>query len=110
MGAICMILSACRNADSITIQRGAAPLILTRYTSRFVSKYFTNTLWILGEKVLTLGVSFALSIWLARHLGPEKFGMFSYGIALVGLFSMLGHLGLEGLTVRELVNNPGNQT
>lgn len=74
-----------------------------------MTKYFSNTLWVLSEKVFTLGISLIISIWLARYLGPEYFGIFSYGVALVGLFSMVGHLGLEGLAIRELVGNPDDE-
>jgi len=47
-----------------------------------------------------------VGIWLARYLGPEQFGVLAYAISLVSLFAIVGHAGLSGLVVRELVKYP----
>ena len=47
-----------------------------------------------------------VSVWVARYLGPEQFGTFSYAIAYVSIFSAFAKLGLDGIVVRDLVNNP----
>ncbi len=41
----------------------------------------------------------------ARYLGPEQFGLFSYAQSFVGLFSTIATLGLDGIVVRELVKD-----
>jgi O-antigen/teichoic acid export membrane protein len=47
-----------------------------------------------------------VGIWIARYLGPEEFGIFSYVIAFTTLFSSIAKLGLDEIVVRELVNHP----
>jgi len=44
-------------------------------------------------------------IWVARYLGPEQFGLFSYAQSFVGLFLAISGLGLDGIVVRELVRD-----
>lgn len=70
-----------------------------------VIKYFKNTSWLLGEKVLRLTVGIFVGIWVARYLGPERFGLFSYAQSFVGLFSAIATLGLDGIVIRELVKD-----
>jgi O-antigen/teichoic acid export membrane protein len=41
-----------------------------------------------------------------RYLGPEQFGLLSYAISFYGLFSAISILGLESISIRELVKNP----
>ena len=72
-------------------------------------KYFKNTSWLLGEKILRMVVGLFVGIWVARYLGPEQFGLFSYAQAFVGLFTAIAGLGLDGIIVRELVKDPSKQ-
>jgi O-antigen/teichoic acid export membrane protein len=68
-------------------------------------KYFKNTSWLFAEKILRMIVGLFVGIWVARYLGPERFGLFSYAQSFVGLFSAVATLGLNGIVVRELVKN-----
>ena len=52
-------------------------------------KYFANTSWLLGERVLRMVVSLFVGIYVARYLGPERFGLLSYSLSFVFLFSSL---------------------
>jgi len=63
----------------------------------------------MGEKVLTMGLALLVSIFVARHLGPEGYGILSYAISLVSLFAIATHMGLHGLAIRELVKYPDRQ-
>lgn len=65
-----------------------------------------NVIWLLGDKVLRLGVGLFVSVWVARYLGPEQFGVFNYALAFVALFSALATLGLDSIVVRALVRSP----
>lgn len=60
----------------------------------------------MGDKVFNMGVGFFITVFVARHLGPEDFGLFSYVVSITAMFSAAGHMGLGGLVVREIVNNP----
>ena len=66
-------------------------------------KYLKNTSWLFGEKILRIVVGLFVGIWVARYLGPEQFGLFSYAQSFVGLFTAIATLGLDGIVVRELV-------
>lgn len=81
------------------------PLLL-KDTYQKIKRYLHNTLWIMGEKVASLGLSFLVTVVVARYLGPEDFGLFSYAISVSALFTAAGHMGLSGLVVREIVNKP----
>ena len=69
-------------------------------------KYFANTSWLLGERILRMGVSLFVGIYVARYLGPERFGLLSYANSYVGIFTAIAILGLDGIVVRELVKSP----
>jgi O-antigen/teichoic acid export membrane protein len=68
-------------------------------------KYFKNTSWLFGEKILRMIVGFFVGIWVARYLGPEQFGLFSYAQSFVGLFTAIATLGLDRIVVKELVKD-----
>ena len=46
-------------------------------------KYFANTSWLLGERVLRMVVSLLVDIYVARYSGPERFGLLSYALSFV---------------------------
>ena len=68
-------------------------------------KYFKNTSWVLIEKIIRFTVGLFVGVWVARYLGPERFGLLSYAQSFVGLFTVIASLGLDGIVVRELVKN-----
>ncbi len=69
-------------------------------------KYFRNTSWLLAERVLRMGLGLVVGIYIARHLGPQGFGVLSYVLSFVGLFMSLASLGITDVVIRELVNHP----
>ena len=75
-------------------------------TSQEFRKYFANTSWLLGERVLRMIISLFVGIYVARYLGPERFGLLSYSVSFVWLFSSLASFGLNNILVRELVQSP----
>ena len=77
---------------------------LLRNHSGFV-KYLNNTSWLLLEQMLRMTVGLFVGIWLARYLGPERFGLFNYVQAFVFIFASIASLGLDGILVRELVKD-----
>lgn len=67
--------------------------------------YIKNSVWIMGEKILTIGLLFASNVVVARHLGPEGFGALAYALSICAIFGAAGHMGLSGLVVREIVTD-----
>src|SRR4030067_1703380 len=59
--------------------------------------------------MLRMGVGLFVGVWLARFLGPERFGLWNFTIAFVSLFSAIAALGLDGIVVRDLVRDPSSK-
>ncbi|DAB27287.1 MAG TPA: O-unit flippase [Sulfurimonas sp. UBA10385] len=68
-------------------------------------KYFKNSSWLMGEKILRMVVGLFVGIWVAKYLGPSQFGLFSYAQSFVGLFAAVATFGLDSIVVRELVKD-----
>lgn len=47
-----------------------------------------------------------VGIWVARYLGPERFGLLNFATAFVGLFGPLAVMGLPSIVVRDLIRDP----
>lgn len=75
------------------------------FSQKGFMRYFKNTSWLFFEKFLRMAVGITVTVWIARYLGPEKFGLFSYAQAFVILFSSIAALGLDSIVVRELVKD-----
>jgi O-antigen/teichoic acid export membrane protein len=80
------------------------PMLASAY--RRFRPYFHNTAWIVAEKLLVMTLAFVVTVFVARYLGPGDFGILAYATSLAALFGIAGHLGLQGLVVRELVKKP----
>ncbi|MEA5468557.1 flippase, partial [Spirulina sp. 06S082] len=65
-------------------------------------KIIGNTTWLFGEKILQLFLGLFVGVWVARYLGPERFGLYNYVVAIVLLFSVVAKLGLEQIIVRDI--------
>lgn len=70
-----------------------------------VRLYAKNTSWMMADNLLRLIAGLFVGIYVARYLGPEQFGIFSYCIAFSGLFAAIAKLGLDNIVVRELVKD-----
>lgn len=55
-----------------------------------------------GLKVVNLGVSITLTVFLARVLGPEGYGIYAFAFSLVTLLAIPVQVGLPILVVREV--------
>lgn len=65
--------------------------------------------WTMGERLFSLGATYAVSIMVANYLGVDNFGQLLFAIALVTLFSTLVGGGLQGVVVRDLVRCPAER-
>lgn len=71
-----------------------------------LAKMGANAIWLLADKAIRLPVALFVAVWVARYLGPDGMGAIGYAIAFSGLFAAAAGLGIDGLTIRELVNAP----
>jgi len=69
-------------------------------------KIMANINWLTVEKIFNMMISLFIGVWVARYLGPDKYGVMNYAVAFVALFSPLSRLGLDSIVVRNIVQNP----
>ena len=78
-----------------------------KLTGRFtLQSLLGNSSWLFWDKIIRLGSGLIIGLWIARYLGPGKFGLLNFTIAFTGLFGAIATLGMDGIVVRELVNFP----
>ena len=83
------------------------PFVRKRLEGRhYLQKIIRNISWLFADKIVRMGIGLLVGVWIARYLGPDQFGLFSYSAAFVTLFSIFATLGLDGIVVRDLLHNP----
>jgi len=60
----------------------------------------------LFARIGTLVISFTVSIYVVRYLGPHNYGLLSYAVSFVSIFAFIVSLGIDQILYRELVNHP----
>jgi len=70
-----------------------------------LDRLFKITLILSSSQVLSRLLSFGFSLIVARYLGVELFGKFTYAYSLVFLLIVVVDFGLSMLTVRDIVQN-----
>lgn len=71
-----------------------------------IRKYAANTSWLFFERIIRMGVTLVVGLYVVRYLGPNKFGQLSYAQSFVALFAPLAALGLDAIVVQSLVKAP----
>lgn len=74
-----------------------------------LGKSLSNSIWILSERFVSIGISTIIMILSARYLGAESFGILSYGLTFVALFTAVMKLGLDSIMVNELIDQKKRQ-
>lgn len=72
-------------------------------------KIFKTSGWLLADKFARLLFGLITMAMIARHIGPEAFGIWSFAIALTTIAGGLAVLGLDKVVVKELVSFPEKQ-
>ncbi len=65
-------------------------------------KVFANISWALGGKMINILSTLIVGIFVARYLGPERFGILSYVMSYVTLFTIAASFGTPQILIREL--------
>ncbi len=60
-----------------------------------------NTFWLTGSEITVRLIRFGLIVWVARILGAEGWGLFSYTLSFVGIIMTFSDLGMTTLITRE---------
>jgi PST family polysaccharide transporter len=83
---------------------------LSQFKSRSgLRAIIANTGWLFSDRILRMGASLIVGVWVARYLGVKQYGLFNYALAFVSLFSPIFTLGLDDVLVRHLVSKSSNK-
>jgi len=84
--------------------------MLTRFNDLVRNKsllaYLKNSAWMIAEYFLKIIATIFVTIYVARYLGPEQFGVLSYILAITAIVKALTRLGMDGVLVRDLIKYP----
>ena len=61
----------------------------------------------MAKQLITLANTLVLAVLIARHLGPEQYGVLSYAVSLAAVVAPLTTMGLRNLSLREFKLHPG---
>lgn len=75
----------------------------------YLFKISSNISWLILDKFFRMGLGLFVTAWITRYLGPEKFGLLSYMLALMSFFITFIIFGLNSITVKNLVNDRENK-
>ncbi|MDJ0627701.1 MAG: flippase [Rhodobacter sp.] len=62
--------------------------------------------WLIAKQLISMLNTLVLAVLIARHLGPEQYGVLSYAVSLVALAAPLTTMGLRNLSLREFKLHP----
>ncbi|MHC5820722.1 MAG: flippase, partial [Nostoc sp.] len=83
---------------------------LSKFKSRSgLRAIIANTGWLFADRILRMGASLVVGVWIARYLGVQQYGLFNYALAFVSLFSPIFTLGLDDVVVRHIVRQSSNK-
>ncbi|MEH1895859.1 MAG: flippase [Nostoc sp.] len=83
---------------------------LSKFTSRSgLRAIIANTGWLFADRILRMGASLVVGVWVARYLGVQQYGLFNYTLAFVSLFSPIFTLGLDDVVIRHIIRQSSNR-
>lgn len=69
------------------------------------SKFVNNTLWMVFSQVFYLGISFFVSAYAARILGPNQIGIMDYSNNYISILLVVSSLGIDTIVIKDIINN-----
>lgn len=71
-----------------------------------VGRIARSALFLLSGQIVSKVIAFGYGILFARYLGPGNFGVYSFIIAYLAVFTTIADLGLNRLVMRDVSRNP----
>ncbi|MFP5273327.1 flippase [Coleofasciculus sp.] len=68
-----------------------------------------NISWLLVERLFQMGLALVVGIWVARYLQPKDYGLLTYAMTFVSLFSAIAQLGLGTIVIRDIARDPSSK-
>lgn len=69
-------------------------------------KYFKNSSWMFFARIIGLVVSFLVTTYVVKYLGPENYGQLSYAVSVTSIFGIFVSLGIDQVLFREIIEHP----
>ncbi|MGV1681753.1 flippase [Sphingopyxis sp. NJF-3] len=66
----------------------------------------SGAFWIFSERVLSSVLNLLCIVAITRFLGPTPYGHWAFALSVVGVLLATGHLGLDGLLIKKIVDAP----
>lgn len=62
-----------------------------------------NISWLIAQNAVKLIFGVSVSLYLANYLGPEDFGIYSFGISILTILLLVTNLGIGPILIKDLV-------
>ncbi len=72
-------------------------------------RILANLGWLGMERIIRSATALFVTVWVARYLGPERFGLLNYAQSLIAAFLPVATYGLGSVLVRDLVQQPADR-
>lgn len=85
---------------------------LGKITQRFsidLKKIAANASWLLLDRLIVMITGLVVGAWVARYLGPEKFGLYNYATSIVSFLTPITGISLISIIVRDLARTPSEK-
>jgi PST family polysaccharide transporter len=79
---------------------------ITQKLSPGLRQIIGNTSWLLADRIFQLGLALVIGIWVARYLEPKEYGLLTFAMSFVSLFSAIAELGLGTIVIRDIARDP----
>lgn len=66
----------------------------------------SNIAWLFSDRLMRMAVGLLVGAWVARYLGPERYGELAYAIAFVAMLQVVARLGLDTILLRDIPRSP----
>lgn len=76
------------------------------FHSALVRQFAANSIWLTIARCAWILSAFTVGILVARKLGPHNYGIVSYTVAYVGMFSVIASLGVDSVVERDYILHP----
>jgi PST family polysaccharide transporter len=64
--------------------------------------YIRNIFVLFSDNILKLIVGFVISVFIARHLGPGRFGQINYVMSYISIFQIIVLFGFDNIVIKDL--------
>lgn len=79
--------------------------LLGKIKEKITNSFFKNTGWLVVEHIFRMILSILVTGLMARYLGTYQYGLISYGMAYITIFTTICKLGIDGILVNEIIRD-----